>query len=135
MKIILTILITALSLSAFTACSSALPMLPKVAATAAAIVGRLKAAPGTDAEREVLCKYCSAHRAEVETIREWAKANWSRVPEETKPALLAINDALNACDSETVTTAPEGRTTARKLLEALQRAVAFYRQLKAEGVI
>jgi hypothetical protein len=88
---------------------------------------------GSASERDTLCAYYTEHRDEVEAVREFAKANWERVPEKYKPALLAINEQLDACDAETANV--QKRTTARTLLDALKRAVALYRELKATGVL
>jgi hypothetical protein len=93
----------------------------------------LRGVVGSYAERDTLCTYYTEHREEVEAVREFAKANWERVPENYKPALLAVNEQLDACEAIT----PDGtkRTTAKTLLDALKRAVKLYRELKAAGVL
>jgi hypothetical protein len=89
---------------------------------------------GTASERDVLCKYYRDHRTEIEAVRAYYKANWQQVAEKDKPALLKINEQLNACDATAAVPAIE-KTTARALLDAFKRAVAIYRELKAAGVL
>jgi hypothetical protein len=93
----------------------------------------LRGVLGSAAERDTLCTYYTEHKGEVEAVREFARANWERVPEKYKPALVAVNEQLDACDAEAATVAK--KTTARALLDALKRVVALYRELKAGGVL
>lgn len=126
------LIISIVLVSAFllTACSTSTGAL--VARGVISAVTIFKKANGTTAERDALCNYYNEHRAEVEAVRTYAKANWQKVPEDIKPQLLAINEQLNACE------APAGTakgTTASTLLVALRRAVAFYRELQAAGIL
>ncbi|HET7437517.1 MAG TPA: hypothetical protein VFN10_22625 [Thermoanaerobaculia bacterium] len=115
-----------------TACSSAGPLFLKAVFYGALVVEKLQdRLAGTAAERNALCDYYTAHREEIEAVREYAKANWQQIPEQHKPALLAINEQLNACDNN-VKARP---TTARALLDAFKSAVSLYRTLKTSGVL
>lgn len=115
------------------ACGSTTAIVSSAILTGARVFG---SAIGTASEREVLCKYYGEHRAEIETVRTYYKANWSTVPEKDKPALLKINEQLNACDASPSVAVPAiEKTTARALLEAFKRAVAIYRELKVAGVL
>ena len=130
-SLILVVLITAVS------CASIGVVATRAALYAARVVDQLRTAEGSAADRDALCAYYGAHHDEVEAVREYAKAHWTEIPEQYKPALLAINDQLNACDAATTTTAetPAKKTTARALLAALRRAVALYQKLSAAGVV
>ena len=96
-------------------------------------VRALRGVVGSYVEHDTLCTYYTEHRNEVEAVRKFAKANWERVPEKYKPALLAINDQLDACDAATA--GDTKRTTAKALLDALKRAVTLYRELNAAGIL
>jgi hypothetical protein len=124
------ILITALlllTMSSVVACSSTSAIVIRSVG-----VRILRGVVGSYADRDTLCAYYTEHHDEVEAVREFARANWERVPENYKPALLAINEQLDACEA---LPAPGKKTTARALLDALKRAVALYRELKAAGVL
>jgi hypothetical protein len=91
---------------------------------------------GSAPERDALCKYYGEHRTEIEMVREYYKANWQNVPEVDKPALVKLSEQLNACDANAAVATPAiEKTTARALLDAFERAVAIYRELKAAGVL
>ncbi len=91
---------------------------------------------GSASEKEVLCKYYSEHKTEIEVVRAYYKANWQSVPEKDKPVLLALNEQLNACEATTpAADAPVKKTTAQKLLAAFKRAVEIYHELKVAGVL
>lgn len=90
---------------------------------------------GTASEHDVLCKYYNDHRSEIETVREYYKKNWDRVPEKDKPALIKINEQINACDAQKTATSAAPKTTARALLDAFKRAVAIYRELQKAGIL
>ena len=115
-----------------TACSSTGALIAKGVAVGARIV---RGVAGTDAERDALCAYYTAHRDEVEAVREFAKASWERIPDEHKPALLALNEHLNECEATGDSAEPTKRTKARVLLDALKRVVLLYGELKASGVL
>jgi hypothetical protein len=113
------------------ACTSTGALFAKGVAIGARIV---RGVAGTNAERDALCAYYIAHRDEVDAVREFAKASWERIPDEHKPALLAINEHLNDCEvGDSVT--PTKRTKASVLLDALKRIVSLYGDLKASGVL
>jgi hypothetical protein len=109
-----------------TACTSTTAVLARGAAVAVRAVSK---ASNSEADRVSLCDYYAQHRAEVDGVREFARTNWSKVPEEYKPSLVAINEQLNACEAST------SPTSTRRLYSALQKAVAFYRELRAAGLI
>jgi hypothetical protein len=113
----------------FAACGTSATLMTTVASVGARI---LSGVTGTATEREALCNYYGEHRDEIGIVREYYRANWSRVPEQDKPVLLKLNEQLDACNA---TTTPREKTTARALLDACKRAVVIYRELKAAGVI
>ena len=123
----------------------------------ARVVDQLRTTEGSAIDHDTLCAYYKAHYDEVEAVRAYAKAHWTDVPEQYKPALLAINEQLNACDA-TVSAAtanrwqkgemiehsvteqqtaatPAKKTTARALLTAMRRSVALYQKLRAAGIL
>ena len=114
------------------ACGSTTAIVSNAVITGAKIVSGVV---GSASERDVLCKYYGEHRTEIETVRAYYKANWQSVPEKDKPALLKINEQLNACEANTGSSPAIEKTTAQALLEAFKRAVAIYRELKAAGVL
>jgi len=128
-SLLLVIIITAVS------CTSVGVIATRAAIYAARVADQLRTAEGSAADRDALCAYYAAHHEKVEIVREFAKAHWSDVPEQYRAALLAINDQLNACDAGTTTVVSEKKTTARTLLTALRRAVAFYQKLHASGIV
>jgi hypothetical protein len=132
LKKILTIAVLIVSLLTLAACGSTGALVVTGVAAGAKIVRGLS---GSEADRSALCTYYIEHRKEVEAVREYAKANWQRVPEQYKPALLAINDQLNACDAPGTAVADGTKTTTQALFDALQRAVKFYRELHDAGIV
>jgi hypothetical protein len=131
-NVIISGLLIAATLS-LVACGSTTAIVSSAVITGAKIV---KGVVGTASERDVLCKYYSEHRTEIETVRAYYKANWQSVPEKDKPALIKINEQLNACDANTSTASPAiAKTTAQALLDAFKHAVGIYRELKAAGVL
>lgn len=121
------VLITATLLEA--GCGTTGALVTSIAGIGARI---LAGVTGSAAEREALCNYYDTHRDEIEIVREYYRANWSRVPEKDKPVLLKLNQQLDGCEAATT---PREKTTARALLDACKRAVAIYRELKSAGVI
>lgn len=126
---ILYIAVPTLAAFILTACGSTGAIVVRGVVTGAKIVRGV-----TGSERDTLCDYYTAHRAEVEAVRAYAKANWNEVPEDYKPALVAINERLIACDNPQQM-ADGKSSTGAALLEALKRAVALYGKLNAAGVI
>jgi len=139
MKKALTVSVAVLVLITAVSCAGIGVVATRAALYAARVLDQLRTAEGSAADRDVLCEYYKAHHDEVEAVREYAKAHWNDVPEQYKPALLAINDQLNACDAGVTPPAadsqPAKKTTARALLTALRRAVALYQKLSAAGII
>ena len=105
------------------ACTSTAAVLTRGAALAVRVVSKV-----STTETASLCDYYAQHRVEVDAVREYARANWTKVPEEYKPSLLAINEELNACDASS-------QTQPRRLYAALKKAVALYGELRSAGVI
>jgi hypothetical protein len=132
LKKILTVAVLIVSLLTLAACGSTGALVVTGVAAGANIVQGLS---GSDADRSALCTYYTEHRTEVEAVRTYAKANWQRVPEQYKPSLLAINDQLNACDAPEASVGSGTKTTTQALFDALQRAVKFYRELHAAGIV
>ena len=131
-KIIIALLLTIAALT-LAACGSTSAIVTSAVLTGAKVFSGVA---GSANEHAVLCKYYDEHRAEIETVRAYYKANWKSVPEKDKPALLKINEQLSGCDAEvSATAAPMKKTTARALLDAFKRAVAIYRELKAAGLL
>jgi hypothetical protein len=130
LRTILTIALLILTTTSVVSCGTTTTAVVLRGVSALRILGGVL---GSSTDRDTLCAYYTEHHDEVEAVREFAKANWQSVPEKYKPALLAINEQLNTCDAEVATVAK--KTTARALLDALKRAVAFYRELKSAGVL
>ncbi|MGN6187197.1 MAG: hypothetical protein ACTHQM_26470 [Thermoanaerobaculia bacterium] len=109
-----------------TACTSTKAMLSRGISVAGRAISNIS---NPDPDSATLCSYYTEHRTEVDAVREYARANWSKIPDEYKPALVAINDRLIACDE------PLPETSSRRIYGALKKAVALYAELRAAGVI
>lgn len=105
-------------------------------ATAAMAIGtRVVASVQTAAgEREALCAYYGAHRAEIEAVRSYYAKHWNLVPEADKPALIRINAELTACETEAAVSS-DRRSRSAALLAAFKRAVSIYRELRSAGLL
>lgn len=131
MRNIITAAVLAIASITLTACGTTTSVALGGIMTGIRLFGRVLGSPS---EKETLCNYYNQHRAEIEAVRAYCKANWNAVPEADKPALLKINDELKTCE-ESATTPTGQKTTARALLDAFKRAVEIYRELHAAGIL
>jgi hypothetical protein len=146
----LTVCLAVLILITAASCAGIGVIASQAALYAVRVAHQLRTTEGPAADRDALCEYYKTHHDEVEVVRAYAKAHWSDVPEDYKPALLAINEQLMTCEEpaakwhkgdaiehtvDSEVKQPAKKTTARALLAALRRAVALYQKLRAAGIV